>query len=248
MRPVTAISLVVRSVVRMAWAASREPLGLSLDAAMRIPSLTLSIGKAFPITPVEATKTSCGLIPRAQAASAAMIRASLSPVSPVQALAFPLFATIAPVDPDFTCSIVTRTGAALTKLDVKTPAAWACLSDTISARSGRDFFIPQCTPDALKPRGSVTPPGADCQFPCDSCPNSNILPVASLPRPFLSALFCLCSLLRRSLLPLLFSTSALFRLCYASASHLLFRVASILLSFSPRRHDFAQSYLRPDWS
>jgi ATP-dependent Clp protease ATP-binding subunit ClpC len=46
---------------------------------------------------------------------------------------------------------------------------------------GRDFFIPQCTPAALKPRGRVTPPSATCQLPCVSCCNSTILPVA----PFL---------------------------------------------------------------
>ncbi len=110
------------------------------------------------MTPVEATKTCSGLIPRASAAVAAMARASAIPRSPLQALAFPLLATIARMGPEPRCCRERRTGAAATLLVVNTAAPAAGTSLKITARSNPCALSPQWTPAARKPLAAVTPP------------------------------------------------------------------------------------------
>ena len=56
---------------------------------------TLAIGRATPITPVDATSTSLVLQPIALAASSAISFASATPCGPVQAFAQPLFVMMA---------------------------------------------------------------------------------------------------------------------------------------------------------
>ena len=90
------------------------------------------------MTPVEATSTCSGGQPTSFAVSAAISRAAAIPASPVQALAHPLLTTIARTTPPDVarCSFDTVTGAACTLLRVKTAAAVAGASETMSARSG----------------------------------------------------------------------------------------------------------------
>src|SRR5438874_2618545 len=56
------------------------------------------------------------------------------------------------------CAFDTMTGAACARLVVKTAAADASRSLTISARSRPLFLMPQATPVARKPAGAVTAP------------------------------------------------------------------------------------------
>ena len=155
----TAVSLIVRSVVRIASLAARDPWRLSAAAASGMPLKIRRMGRGRPITPVEATRTSPGFISSAQAVAVAMDAASARPCGPVQALAFPLLAIMA------WAFLVRRTvrqrwmGAAASRFMVKTPAAVAGASETIRARSRLPrSLIPQLTPLARKPKGAVTPP------------------------------------------------------------------------------------------
>src|SRR5262245_24453137 len=113
------------------------------------------------MTPVDATSTCSGAQPTNRAVSDAICRATFIPASPVQALAHPLFTTIArATPPDLPrWSIDTRTGAAWARLVVNTAAAEAGRSDTISARSSPWLdLMPALTPDARNPPGVVMPP------------------------------------------------------------------------------------------
>src|SRR5690606_35841386 len=149
-----------------ASAAAASSLRPSAARALAMPASTLSMGSRTPMTPVEATATSCGAVPRASATSAAMRRASARPSGPVTALALPLLATTARSLPPATCSRVTCTGAACTLLVVNTAAAAAGTSDTMTATSLRLRLMPACTPAARKPAGAVTPPATVFSVPC----------------------------------------------------------------------------------
>ena len=100
------------------------------------------MGSGTPITPVDATRTNPVGRSSASAARRAISAASARPASPVQALALPLLTTIACARPAEIARCVYRTGAALTRFVVKTPAADAGTSATRSARSGLSRLIP----------------------------------------------------------------------------------------------------------
>ena len=84
------------SDVRIASAARRDSAGSRerFFAASAMPRAIFSIGRLTPMRPVEQTKNCSGETPQASAASAHIAAASFMPCSPVQALAFPLVATM----------------------------------------------------------------------------------------------------------------------------------------------------------
>ena len=86
--------------------------------------------------PVEETATSSSLIPRDWAVSSEQRRASCRPASPVQALALPLLISTAWHNPLRMRGAETISGAACTRLVVKTAAQRAGTSEKIKARSG----------------------------------------------------------------------------------------------------------------
>ena len=116
------------SVVMMAWLAALPPSAESLLMASLTPTSSLSIGSGTPMTPVEATTTSCGVQPSASAAISCVALASFSPCSPVQALAQPALATMACAVPVATTAFEAKTGAAATAFCVKVPATAASFS------------------------------------------------------------------------------------------------------------------------
>ena len=143
----------------MARAASSPPSRRNWPASAGIAASIRSMGNGFPITPVEATKTSSGRKPSAFAVRAAIFTASAYPWRPVQALALPLFARMARPLPRRNRWRSRMTGAAITLLRVKTPAAVASRSETINARSGTSaFLIPAAMPAARIPGTAVIPP------------------------------------------------------------------------------------------
>ena len=108
---VTAPSLGTVSVVIMALASSCPPSRERLICPI-FPSIS-SIGSLFPITPVLATSTFSADTPSLRAASSDIFMASLSPGSPTEALAQPLFITTALAFFDGNRSCARTTGAAL---------------------------------------------------------------------------------------------------------------------------------------
>ena len=99
-----------------------------------------------PMTPVDETRTRFTGAPTAFAVALAVARATFAIVGVAQ-LALPALTMIArqrPLD-CFKCRSQRTTGAALTTLRVKAPAAAASGSDTMSAKSSSGFFrIPAC--------------------------------------------------------------------------------------------------------
>ena len=81
------------------------------------------------MTPVEATNTSEVLTPRASPVRCAVFSASFIPFRPLQAFAFPLFATIARTVRPFSTSMSRSTGAAFTLFFVNTAAEVAGTSE-----------------------------------------------------------------------------------------------------------------------
>ena len=110
------------------------------------------------MSPVEQTTTSPAEAPRSAATCSAVAWVSWNPGAPVHALAPPLLRTTAVASPSATTWRDQVTGAASTRLLVKTAAA--CRSGpslTTSATSGRpDALSPAVTPAARNPRGEVT--------------------------------------------------------------------------------------------
>ncbi len=130
---------------------------------------------------------------RAPAATASAVRwVSANPSGPVQAFAPPELSTTASTRPPATTCCDHSTGAALTRLPVKTPAA-ACSgpSLTTSARSGCPLSLsPAVTPAARKPFGAVTLTGprrsplspAVSGRPSSRLAHCSAWPAAPLPR------------------------------------------------------------------
>lgn len=79
----------------IACAAAAPPLRASWPAAAVMPALTFFMSSFTPMTPVDATNTAAGSQPTALAAARVMAFACSRPSGPVQALAQPLFTTIA---------------------------------------------------------------------------------------------------------------------------------------------------------
>jgi len=146
----------------IARATSPPAAGDIVSAAARIPRTTRSIGIARPITPVLHTSTSPGSRSSASPAAVHMTRASRNPCAPVHALALPAFTTTAEIGvPRRSVSCEITTGAALTVLRVKTPAAAAGVSDRNTATSVRlsspSPRMPAAATPARKPSGAQTP-------------------------------------------------------------------------------------------
>ena len=168
----TANSLMYVSVVRIARAASADPVLEMLPASSGIAFSNGSIGSGTPITPVAAGSTSSALMPRHSAAICVAFSAISSP-SGVHVLAFPLLQSTACAVPLARCLFVTAICAAFTLFFVYTAAAFPGTSLTIRARSGFSefFFIPLYIPPALNPVAAVTPPsmiftiGTSCMIP-----------------------------------------------------------------------------------
>ena len=153
------------SVVMMASAAAGPPSRDRPRTASRTPGSSLSIGSRSPIRPVEHTATSPA--PTMSRAFAAVIAAAVcsavawvswKPAGPVQAFAPPELSTTARTTPPCTTCWLHSTGAALTRLAVKTPATPASGPSLITrATSGApEDFSPAATPAARNPRGTVT--------------------------------------------------------------------------------------------
>src|SRR5579863_4628075 len=102
-----------------------------------------STGSCTPITPVEHTNNSCGVISMRRAASSLVRCATISPCAPVAQLAFPAFTTTARMRPFDSRRFFFEsvTGAATTRFCVKTAAADAGTSLEISARSSAPVFF-----------------------------------------------------------------------------------------------------------
>ena len=134
-------------------------------ASLSMPPCTLSIGINSPMRPVEHTAISDTSTPKASAVSSAIFLASVIPCAPLHALALPALKTAALSSfglPSLSAAWVTFTGAATTRLRVKTAAAskrgpWL----TTSAISGLpDGLMPAVVEAAEKPCGTVTPCGS----------------------------------------------------------------------------------------
>src|SRR5271168_4107826 len=146
------------SVVQMASesSANERAEGRWCRATMGKARRTFSSGSVTPITPVEHTKSSCGLYPRSFAASFTVRSAAAWPTAPVAQLALPALTTTARMRPleDLRCWREITTGAATTKFCVKTAAAEAGTSlDKIARSSAPVFFSPQAVAAKRKPRG-----------------------------------------------------------------------------------------------
>src|SRR5579859_4157934 len=114
--------------------------------------VTFASSSTTPMTPVEAGSTSSSRAPRALATAAVVTRAATAPASPVHAFAHPLFTRMAFARPFAIRAAAISTGAARTRLVVKTAPADATSSATASARSRRpSFFSPQVAPEKRKP-------------------------------------------------------------------------------------------------
>ena len=108
--------------------------------------------------PVEQTATSPAPTPRSEPTCSAVRWVSRKPSEPVQALAPPEFSATARTTPTVSTCWLQSTGAALTRLRVKTPAAAASgPSLTTRATSFAPVDLsPAATPAARKPWAAVT--------------------------------------------------------------------------------------------
>ena len=147
----------------MARAADGPPSGESVRTASPIPRATFCIGSLTPMTPVDATSTAAGAIASAAAVSVVISCACCMPSAPVQALAQPLLTTTAPIWPAEACRLAreTRTGGACARFVVKTAAAEAGVSDTMTARSSPLRRMPAWTPAATAPAFEPPAPVTD---------------------------------------------------------------------------------------
>ena len=148
------------SVVRIACANSRNERVEPRPARARrgIAARIFSAGKGTPITPVEHTKTSCGVMPSSAAARRAVARAAVIPAGPTEQFALPEFTTTARRRPFAfrRCLRQSTTGAACTRFVVKTAAAEAGSSLTSMPRSSAPvFFNPHAVAAKRNPRGNT---------------------------------------------------------------------------------------------
>ncbi len=161
---VTAAVLCTVSVVMTATAASSPPDADSRATALSTPARIRSMGSGTPMSPVEQTATSAASRPSCSAAFSAVAYVSWKPCGPVQALAPPELSTTARIAPSASICRDHWTGAACTRLEVKTPAAaqrGPLL--TTRARSRLPFcLIPAAMPAAVKPRAAVTLTTSPC--------------------------------------------------------------------------------------
>ena len=150
--------LMIVSVVRIASAACTPPDRSASATAASTAGSSLSIGSRSPIRPVEQTAISPAESSSAAASRSAVACVSWKPSGPVQALAPPELSTTARTRPPLTTWRDHVTGAACTRLVVKTAAAardGPSLITTATSRSP-EVFRPATTPAARKPSGAVT--------------------------------------------------------------------------------------------
>ena len=112
------------SVVMMPSAASPLPSGESAATSAGMPAAIGAIGRGCPMTPVEATSTSCACSPSACAVSSHICSAMSMP-SALQVFALPLLQISAWALPSARCALVTVSGAPFTRLVVYTAAVCA---------------------------------------------------------------------------------------------------------------------------
>ena len=122
---VSTACLATVSVVMIASPRRRRPRRDRAACAAVTPGSSRSIGRRSPISPVEQTATSPAPQPRRSATCSAVAWVSWKPSGPVQALAPPELRTTACTSPSPSTCCDHRTGAALNRLLVKTPAATA---------------------------------------------------------------------------------------------------------------------------
>ena len=146
------------SVVMMARAASDPPSAPRAAAVSATPDSIRSIGRNSPMSPVEQTTTSVALHASVSATSSAVRWVSWNPRAPVHALAPPELRKTASARPSETTCRDQVTGAASTRLDVKTAATWwSGPSLTTSATSlDPDALRPAVAPAARNPCAAVT--------------------------------------------------------------------------------------------
>jgi hypothetical protein len=137
----------------------------SLESAATSAGVARSIfseGNSAPITPVDAGTISFAAQPSARATLSHACSAAARPGAPVHAFAFPLFTRIARSFPPRVRARARSTGAAHTRLRVKTAAVCAPVSATASARSGFPFaLIPAGIPAKRKPGTPGTTASSD---------------------------------------------------------------------------------------
>src|SRR5271169_5419213 len=115
-----------------------------------------SAGSGTPMMPVEEGKTCSGGQAKICAQAAQVARAASRPAWPAAQLALPALMAATRTLPPVArrCSLSTINGAAVTRLAVKTAAALAGASATMTAKSVRPLFLsPALTAPKRKPRG-----------------------------------------------------------------------------------------------
>ena len=132
-------TLLTLSLVIIASEKFFHPLTLRLLARSGAAFRILSIGKGYPMIPVEQIKTCQGLIPNESAAHLAIDKASSSPFFPLQAFAFPLLTITALISERRRCFFDNFTGAALTWFVVNAAVETVVLSEKIKPRSSLLF-------------------------------------------------------------------------------------------------------------
>src|SRR2546426_3930600 len=150
------------SVVRMARVNAAKELAKARCAAASSGSARriFSTRSGTPMTPVEHTKISSVREPISRAACAAVRREARRPSGPVEQFALPEFTTTPRIVPREArkCSRESTSGAACTRLVVKTAAAEAGEPLEIMPRSSFPFFLrPQDAAEKQYPSGT-----ADC--------------------------------------------------------------------------------------
>src|ERR1700689_603769 len=158
MRHLAAAHLGRVSVVMMARVNSAKELAVRWRARAS-PGIAFTIfcqRSGTPMTPVEQTRICEGCTrPSSRAGFSGVVAAAERPPEPVQQLALPELT----ITPCMRCADCRRcnceaiTGAAFTRLVVKTAAADAGVSLISMAKSSLDFFKPQCVAAKVKPCG-----------------------------------------------------------------------------------------------
>ena len=129
-------ALATVSVVMIAAAASFHASSASFPGKRSIAAAILSIGRSWPMTPVENGSTSCSAQPMAPASRRQHCSASRRPCPPVPAFALPELINSACGLLAARCRFATVTGAAQNALRVNTPAQTEPAAKRISTRSG----------------------------------------------------------------------------------------------------------------
>jgi hypothetical protein len=143
-----------------------------MSACDRMPEMIASMGRSWPMTPVDITSVSFTVLEleldfdddsgeSRASVSSTIFHASSSPLRPVTALAQPLFTTSERARSPLFCSTssLTRTGTARKVFRVKHAAAAVGVDEVDSRipRSGTPaaFLTPKCSPPRRNPEGNA---------------------------------------------------------------------------------------------